>query len=104
MYNSNVGNGSHSRDCCGDMFKPMLDPSRKAIEMKTGIYYVFYAHCIVTVIKMCLWGFGNGFQDVICCLILYCGVARFDYCQMICYIIFVCQILIQFFVGMAFYF
>ena len=77
-----------SRDCCGDLFKPTLAASPKANQIKSTVTTVLYFHLALVVIKMCLMGVGSGLQDLIGCLILYCGISRIDYCQVMLYIIF----------------
>ena len=44
-------------------------------------------HFFVAIVKMIVIGIFSGLSDLFSCIILWCGLCRFDYCNMIIYIV-----------------
>ena len=63
---------------------------------------ILIVHMAVMFSKMLLMGLAAGLQDAFSCMILYCGISRIDYCQMVFYIIFNAQLVLEIFVAIGF--
>ena len=87
---------------CGDCFKPQFAPSEKSKKLISTMYTVLIVNLAVMFSKMLLMGLAAGFQDAFSCMILYCGIARIDYCQMVFYMIFNAQLVLEIFVALGF--
>ena len=53
--------------------------------------------------KMVIWGFGSGFEDIFACMFLYCGLKRVDFCMVLMYIFSLVSMLFAIFVSLGFY-
>ena len=87
----------------GDL-NPMYPPTKRGEELKNTLEWVFYAHIVVAIIKICIGGLNNGTGDLFNCMILWCGYIRFDYCQTICYMMMVIQDSLTLAVSLAFWY
>ena len=72
-------------------FAERQPPTKRAEELKNALVWVLGAHFIVAIVKIILGGFSAGSGDLFNCLILWCGYAKYDYCQTVTYMLFCCQ-------------
>ena len=71
------------RDCCA----PIIPPNEKAYSWRTGLWIIFSLHCVVTILKMVYMGIFSGLTDIFALVILSIALVRFDYCQIMIYIV-----------------
>jgi hypothetical protein len=71
------------RDCCA----PIIPANEKAKNWRTGLWVIFALHCIVVIIKMIYMGLFSGVTDIFALIILSIALVRFDYCQIMIYIV-----------------
>ena len=71
------------RDCCA----PIIPANEKAKNWRTGLWVIFLLHCIVVIIKMMYMGLFSGITDIFALIILAIALVRFDYCQIMIYIV-----------------
>jgi hypothetical protein len=76
-------------DCCGgrDCCAPIIPANEKAKSWRTGLWVIFALHCVVVVIKSIYMGLFSGFTDIFALIILAIALVRFDYCQIMIYIV-----------------
>ena len=74
-------------DCLGNMTRPMLAPTQEALKLQRYLRGVFFGQMIIFVLKLTVLRMDSFFQDLINALILYCAMERFDYCQLMVYIV-----------------
>ena len=80
-----LGDEDEGRDLMGNL----VPPTQKARDLKSALQIILGVHAFVAVIKMVFIGIFSGIGDVFSCLVLWCGLCRFDYCQMMTYTILV---------------
>ena len=71
------------RNCCG----PIVPPNDKAETWKIVLYVVIIFHFAVFVLKTFLMGIFAGVTDLAAIVILVIALFRFDYCQVMIYIV-----------------
>lgn len=71
------------RDCCA----PIIPPSEKALSWRNGLWVIFGLHLVVTVLKIVYMGLFSGLTDIFSLVILSIALVRFDYCQIMLYIV-----------------
>ena len=71
------------RDCCS----PIIPPNDKAKSWKTGLWIILTLHFIVIVLKVIYMGLFSGLTDVFALAILSIALVRYDYCQIMIYIV-----------------
>ena len=71
------------RDCCA----PIIPPSGKAKNWRIGLWVILGLHVIVMGLKMYLMGIFSGLTDAFAINILAIALVRFDYCQIMIYIV-----------------
>ena len=84
--------------------QPQFPPTKRAEELKGILEYVLYGHVVVAVIKLILQGPSGLMNDLFSVLILWCGYARYDYCQTITYMLMCLQDACTLGVGLAFWY
>ena len=75
--------GCSGRDCCA----PIIPPSGKAKNWRIGLWIVLALHIVVMGLKIYLMGVFSGFTDLFAITILAIALVRFDYCQLMIYIV-----------------
>lgn len=78
--------------CCGcgegrDLCGPIIKANEKCENYRYALYVVGGLHVAVFVLKCVLMGIFAGLPDVIALTFLVLALLRFDYCQLICYIV-----------------
>jgi hypothetical protein len=71
------------RECCS----PIIPPSGKAKNWRIGLWIIVALHCIVLGLKMYLMGVFSALTDLFAITILVIAIVRFDYCQIMIYIV-----------------
>ena len=79
------GGDDEGRDLMGNL----VPPNQKARDRKTTLEIILGVHFFVAILKMVIIGIFSGISDLFSCLILWCGLCRFDYCNMLIYLILV---------------
>ena len=76
-------------ECCGgrDCCAPIIPPSGKAKNWRIGLWIVLVLHVIVLGLKMYLMGIFSGLTDLFAITILAVALVRYDYCQLMIYIV-----------------
>ena len=59
----------------------------KSKGLKNTFEIILGFHFFVAIVKMIVIGIFSGLSDLFSCVILWCGLCRFDYCNMLIYII-----------------
>ena len=75
--------GCSERACCS----PIIPPSGKAKNWRIGLWIIVALHFVVMVLKMYLMGIFSGATDLFAITILIIALVRFDYCQIMIYIV-----------------
>lgn len=75
-------------DCCSDLFKPTIHPTKDALWYQFALKILLGIHLFIGVIKTIIIGFDSSFYDFACCMILYCGLTRLDYYYTLMYLLF----------------
>ena len=78
-----LGDDDEGRDLMGNL----VPPNQKARDLKSALQIILGTHAFVAIIKMIFIGIFSGIGDIFSCLVLWCGIYRYDYCQMMTYII-----------------
>lgn len=94
------GGDDEGRDLMGNL----VPPNQKARDLKTTLEIILGVHFFVAILKMVIIGIFSGISDLFSCLILWCGLCRFDYCNMLIYLILVIFDMFQLIVVLGFYF
>lgn len=71
------------RDCCA----PIIPPNEKAENWKTGLWVIFSLHVVIVILKMMYMGIFSGLTDIFALIILSIALVRYDYCQIMIYIV-----------------
>ena len=71
------------RDCCA----PIIPPNDKAKGWRIALIVVLVLHAAVLVLKCVLMGIGSGITDLVAIIILIIALVRFDYCQVLIYVV-----------------
>ena len=85
------------------MFRPQVPPNSKATDIQDNLQTLIFVHLGLTIMKMVIWGFGSGFEDIFACMFLYCGLKRIDFCMVLMYIFSLVSMLFAIFVSLGFY-
>ena len=78
--------------CCGcgdgrDICGPIIPANEKSENYRIALYVIGGLHVAVFIFKCFLMGIFAGLPDVIALVFLTLALIRFDYCQLICYIV-----------------
>jgi len=87
-----------------DLMGNLVPPNQKARDLKSTLEIILGVHFFVAILKMVIIGILSGISDLLSCLILWCGLCRFDYCNMIIYVILVLFDAFQLVIILGFYF
>jgi nitric oxide reductase large subunit len=82
----------------------LVPPNQKARSLKTSLEIILGAHFFVAIAKMVLLGIFSGLTDLFACMILWCGLCRYDYCNMFIYQTLVLFDIFQLLIVLGFYF
>jgi len=72
-----------------DLMGNLVPPNQKARDLKSTLEIILGIHFFVAILKMVVIGIFSGISDLFSCLILWCGLCRFDYCNVLIYMILV---------------
>lgn len=72
-----------------DLMGNLVPPNQKARDLKTTLQIILGIHFFVAVLKMVIIGILSGLSDLLSCLILWCAICKFDYCNSLIYVILV---------------
>ena len=78
-----LGGEDEGRDLMGNL----VPPNQKARDLKSTLEIILGVHFFVAIVKMIILGIFSGISDLFSCIILWCGLCRFDYCNLLIYII-----------------
>ena len=95
-----LGGDDEGRDLMGNL----VPPNQKARDLKSNLEIILGVHFFVAIVKMVIIGVLSGISDLLSCIVLWCGLCRFDYCNMIIYVILVIFDAFQLLVILGFYF
>ena len=95
-----LGAEDEGRDLMGNL----VPPNQKARDLKSTLEIILGIHFFVAIVKMVVLGIGAGLSDLLSCLILWCGLCKFDYCNCLIYLILVLFDLFQLLIVLGFYF
>lgn len=82
----------------------LVPPNQKARDLKSILEIILGVHFFVAIVKMIVIGIFSGLSDILSCIILWCGLCKFDYCNMLIYIILTCFDAFQLLVILGYYF
>ena len=74
------GNG---RNCCA----PIVPVNEKAKNYRIALYCLIAVHFAVLIVKMIYMGIFSGLTDLVAITVLIIAIIRFDYCQLMIYIV-----------------
>lgn len=95
-----LGGDDEQRDLMGNL----VPPNQKARDLKSNLEIILGVHFFVAIVKMVIIGVFSGLSDILSCLVLWCGLCRFDYCNMIIYVILVMFDCFQLLIVLGYYF
>lgn len=95
-----LGGDDEQRDFMGNL----VPPNQKARDLKSSLEIILGVHFFVAIVKMVIIGIFSGISDIFSCVILWCGLCRFDYCNMFIYLVFVLFDVFQLLIVLGFYF
>ena len=70
------------------MGNPMCYCTAKGEQLRSRMYIIMYINLVVAIIKMFVYGPLNSIGDLFSCAILYCGLTKLNYCNVLMYMIF----------------
>jgi len=75
--------------CCGgrNICGPIIPPNEKAYNFRIGLIVLVILHFITFVVKAWFLGFFSALTDIVAITILIVAIIRFDYCQIMVYIV-----------------
>ena len=75
--------------CCGprNLCGPIIPPNEKAYNFRIGLIVILCLHAILFVAKAFFLGFFSALTDIVAITILIVAIVRFDYCQLMVYIV-----------------
>jgi len=75
--------------CCGgrNICGPIIPPNEKAYNFRIGLIVIIVLHFICFVVKAWFLGFFSALTDIVAITILILAIIRFDYCQLMVYIV-----------------
>jgi len=73
--------------CDRDCTAPIVPPNDKAKNYKVALYVVSGFHIALFCVKVYLMGLFSGITDLVAIIILYVALCRYDYCQLMLYIV-----------------
>ena len=82
----------------------LVQPNHKARDLKSTLEIILGVHFFVAIVKMVVIGIFSGLSDIFSCIILWCGLCRFDYCNMLVYIVLTLFDAFQLLVILGYYF
>ena len=82
----------------------LVPPTQKARDLKSTLEIILGVHFFVAIVKMVIMGITSGLSDILSCLILWCGLCKFDYCNLLMYCILVLFDFFQLIIVAGFYF
>ena len=82
----------------------LVPPNQKARDLKSTLEIILGVHFFVAIVKMVVIGIFSGLSDIFSCIILWCGLCRFDYCNMLIYIVLTLFDAFQLLVILGYYF
>lgn len=71
------------RDCCA----PIVPPNEKAKNYRVALWVLIGVHFAVLIVKMIYMGIFSGLTDLVAITVLVIAIVRFDYCQLMIYIV-----------------
>ena len=95
-----LGGDDEQRDLMGNL----VPPNQKARDLKSTLEIILGIHFFVAIVKMIVIGIFSGLSDIFSCIILWCGLCRFDYCNMLIYIVLTLFDAFQLLVILGYYF
>ena len=72
--------------------------------MKSNLEIILGVHFFVAIVKMVVIGVLSGLSDLLSCLVLWCGLCRFDYCNLMIYVILCLFDMFQLLIVLGYYF
>ena len=73
--------------CDRDCTAPIVPANEKAKNWRTALYFVAAAHILLLCVKIYFMGVFSGITDLAAIIILFVALCRFDYCQLMLYIV-----------------
>lgn len=75
--------------CCGgrNLCGPVIKPNNSAENYRIGLIVIVCLHFAVFVVKSIFTGIFSGITDLVAITFLIIAIIRFDFCQLMCYIV-----------------
>lgn len=74
-------------NCDRDCTAPIVPPNEKAKNWKSVLYVVAGFHIALLCVKIYFMGIFSGVTDLAAIIILFVALCRYDYCQLMLYIV-----------------